>query len=157
MTVIIRFPTKSLTPYVTGLQIILIFCCGGTWRNSYRSKRWYKQFKAHIPDAEAIVTHHKLQNTWTEVKYLLRNLMQWGMPTLQSITLGSREKETSTVILCNGANRVGRDSSVGIATRYGLDGPGIECRWGRDFQRLSRTTLVPTQPPIHWVPALSRG
>jgi hypothetical protein len=25
---------------------------------------------------------------------------------------------------------VGHDSSVGIATRYGLDGPGIECRWG---------------------------
>ena len=24
------------------------------------------------------------------------------------------------------ASRVGRDSSVGIATRYGLDGPGIE-------------------------------
>ena len=23
-----------------------------------------------------------------------------------------------------------RDSSVGIATRYGLDGPGIESRWG---------------------------
>ena len=27
--------------------------------------------------------------------------------------------------------------SVGIATRYGLDGPGIESRWGRDFSRLS--------------------
>jgi len=25
---------------------------------------------------------------------------------------------------------VGRDSSVGIATRYGLEGPGIESRWG---------------------------
>jgi hypothetical protein len=25
---------------------------------------------------------------------------------------------------------VGQDSSVGIATRYGLDGPGIESRWG---------------------------
>ena len=24
----------------------------------------------------------------------------------------------------------GRDSSVGIATHYGLDGPGIEFRWG---------------------------
>ena len=24
----------------------------------------------------------------------------------------------------------GRDSSVGIGTRYGLDGPGIESRWG---------------------------
>jgi len=26
-----------------------------------------------------------------------------------------------------------RDISVGIATRYGLDGLGIESRWGRDF------------------------
>ena len=25
---------------------------------------------------------------------------------------------------------VGRDSSVGAATHYGLDGPGIETRWG---------------------------
>jgi hypothetical protein len=24
----------------------------------------------------------------------------------------------------------GRDSSVGIATRYGLEGPGIESQWG---------------------------
>jgi hypothetical protein len=28
---------------------------------------------------------------------------------------------------------VGRDSVVGIATRYELDGPGIESRWGRWF------------------------
>jgi hypothetical protein len=28
---------------------------------------------------------------------------------------------------------VGRDSSVGIVTRYGLDGQGIESRWRRDF------------------------
>ena len=28
---------------------------------------------------------------------------------------------------------VGPGSSVGIATNYGLDGPGIESRWGRDF------------------------
>ena len=27
----------------------------------------------------------------------------------------------------------GRDSSVGIATRYRLDGPGIESRWGARF------------------------
>ena len=25
---------------------------------------------------------------------------------------------------------MGRDNSVGIATRYGLDGPGIESQWG---------------------------
>ena len=28
---------------------------------------------------------------------------------------------------------VGRDGSVGTATRYGLDGPGIESRWGARF------------------------
>ena len=27
----------------------------------------------------------------------------------------------------------GRDSAVSIATRYGLDGPGIESRWGARF------------------------
>ena len=43
------------------------------------------------------------------------------------------------------------DSSVGIATRFGLDGPGIESRWGRDFPHLSRPALRPTQPPIQWV------
>jgi hypothetical protein len=35
----------------------------------------------------------------------------------------------------------GRDSVVGIATRYGLDGPGIESRWGRDFPHPSRPVL----------------
>ena len=31
------------------------------------------------------------------------------------------------------ADLLGRDSSVSIATRYGLDGPGIESRWGARF------------------------
>jgi len=51
----------------------------------------------------------------------------------------------------------GRDSSVGIATRYGLEGPRIECLWGRDFPHPSRPTLGPTQPPIKWVPGLLHG
>ena len=52
---------------------------------------------------------------------------------------------------------MGRDSAVGIATRYWLDGPGIESRWGRDFPHPSRPDLGPTQPPAQWVPGLCRG
>ena len=48
-------------------------------------------------------------------------------------------------------------SVVGIATAYGLDGPGIEFQWGRDFAHLYRPALRPTQPPVQWVPGLSGG
>jgi hypothetical protein len=52
---------------------------------------------------------------------------------------------------------VGRDSVVGIATRYGLDGPGIESQWERDFPHPSTSALVPTQTPIQRVPGLFPG
>jgi hypothetical protein len=39
--------------------------------------------------------------------------------------------------------RQGRDSSVGIVTRYGLDGPRIESRWGRDFSQPSNRPWGP--------------
>ena len=43
---------------------------------------------------------------------------------------------------------VGRDNSVGIATAYGLDGPGIQSRWGRDFLHLPIPGLEPTVEPL---------
>jgi hypothetical protein len=52
---------------------------------------------------------------------------------------------------------VGRDSSVGIATRYGLDGPGSNPGEARDFPHPSRPALGPTQPPIQWVLGIFTG
>ena len=50
----------------------------------------------------------------------------------------------------------GPGSSVGIATDYGLDGsesnPGVD----EDFRPYT-LALGPAQPPVKWVPSLSRG
>jgi hypothetical protein len=84
--------------------------------------------------------------------------------TLKHLTASKQPAET---ILLESLNEIifrvwssgscGPGSSVGIATGYGLDGPGIESRWGRDFPHLSRPTLGPIQPPVQCVPGLSRG
>ena len=50
----------------------------------------------------------------------------------------------------------GSGSSVGIVTDYGLDGPGSNPGEDEIF-RQSRPALAPTQPPVKWVPGLSRG
>jgi len=51
----------------------------------------------------------------------------------------------------------GPGSVAGIATAYGLDGPGIESRWGRDFPHQSRPALRSIQLPVQWVPDFPGG
>jgi hypothetical protein len=45
------------------------------------------------------------------------------------------------LIWANSYSDMGPDSVVGIATRYGLDGPGIESRWQARFSAAVQTGL----------------
>jgi hypothetical protein len=69
-----------------------------------------------------------------------------------------KSRHTQKLHITNNTKQ-GRDSSVDIAARYGLDGPGIESRWGggRDFTHLSRPSLGPSQPLVLWVLHLFLG
>ena len=65
--------------------------------------------------------------------------------TLYDIASNSDIAPVFFTAICGGILRVGGPGSVvGIATGYGLDGPGIESRWGQGFQHLSRPALGPT-------------
>jgi hypothetical protein len=50
---------------------------------------------------------------------------------------------TSCTVIFPGLFHFRPGRSVGLATGSGLDGPGIESRWGRDFPHLSRPALGP--------------
>jgi len=51
----------------------------------------------------------------------------------------------------------GRDSVIGIATRYGLYGAGIEFQCGLNFPHPSRPALGPNQRPVKWIQCLFPG
>jgi hypothetical protein len=71
----------------------------------------------------------------------------------------------STIMMHSSGKKLGystvkrsRDSSVGLATGYKLDGQGSIPGRGKFFSITSGPALGPTQPPIHWEPGdLSPG
>jgi len=50
----------------------------------------------------------------------------------------------------------GSGSSVGIVTDYGLDGPGSNPGGDELFRTSPGPAVGPAQPPVKWVPVLSR-
>jgi hypothetical protein len=81
--------------------------------------------------------------------YALTFLFQCSIQRILSTTVYASSCYSVKLVTKNTQNifakntSISRDSSVGIATRYGLDSPGIESRWGRDF---------PSHPHQPWSP-----
>ena len=79
-------------------------------------------------------------------------MFTWGSLTLRAVVnvLSPKFNSYSYINIC------GPGSSVGIATDYGLDGPGSN-PGGDEIFRPARPALGPAQPPVKWVPGLSWG
>jgi hypothetical protein len=89
--------------------------------------------KLHGPDSEPIrnvCSKVRKQNTFLPISF--------------ATTVNYALRSSSTVYFIRTNKMVGRDSSVGIATGYGLDGPGIESRWEARF-----SAPVQTGPGAH--------
>jgi hypothetical protein len=65
-------------------------------------------------------------------------------------TKDKRQKARTTRIKKKGQSTKREQKKVGIATLYGLDGPGIESVWGRGFLHPFRPCLRPAQPSLQW-------
>ena len=96
------------------------------------------------------------QCKWTTGTYLAPRHVCEGLYSAIAHICAGQSGVTTTAFVTT-CTVTGRDSTVGIATRYGLDVPGIESWWRRDFPQPSRPALGSAQPPIQWVPGSFLG
>jgi hypothetical protein len=135
------------TPYLLNIQYKLLVSCNTTFhvagechwiiRKLLRKSRMLGSwsFKFEFLDILCL-------NTFTAVLFVLSESYYGKFKTIKAYRINK-------YIIWS------RDSSVGIATGYGLAGrPGVNSRQGQEiplYSTASRRALGPAQPPIQWV------
>jgi hypothetical protein len=95
-------------------------------------------FTPHVTPHQCIATFQRLVSTAPSVRTISWITKKQSVIE-QRCTICSRQQYISTLLDNVHEIRKGRDGSVCIASHYGLDGPRIESRWGRDFPKPVQT------------------
>ena len=112
-------------------------------------------FHLNIQEAHIQWNLYAAKNTAVLLKYTTKNRNFTVSTNFKKLrTYVTTEDRDHTLCLNVNARQVDRDSSVGLVTRYGLGGPGINRRWRQNFPHPSRPTLRPTLSREQRVPGL---
>ena len=79
-----------------------------------------------------------------------------GVPQI-SVAIKYTYKIMKDTFICMRVYRVIMKFDIRVGKFFLFPFWGCESRWGRDFRHSSRPSLGSTQPPVQWVPSLSRG
>jgi hypothetical protein len=106
---------------------------------------------------DVIIFHHHLppQKNRAVYEIMWKNMSEADSPSMTKIRRKKNPKiqtdrhtHTHSYIILNAF------PWAGVTTRYELDDPGIESRWGKDYHHPSKQALGPTQPPVQRVRGL---
>jgi hypothetical protein len=132
-----------------------------SWERSIQSMPLHptslRHISSHVPNLKSIIHRCVVLKDHYVVRYYGELLAPRPTPKLKDHPLSHVRGCLMNIFAATLHIWVGQDSSVRIATRYGLDGPRVESRWGRNLPHPSRPALGPTQPPIQWALSLFPG